>query len=244
MARNLNVALWLFCGTIAISSAFLPDASLALKIDATQGQTAIEMNASASRQYQQGLAALEAGDTATAIASFDRAIALDPQYFPAYIERGNVKDSLGDFSGAAADYTIAISLDSRSAAAYYNRGTVLSKSGNHQAAVADYNLAIGIDPNYAQAYMNRGNELDDLGNFAGAIASYDRAVAIDPNYALAYLNRGIAYGRAGDRDFPQGTLRERAIADLQVAAKLFEQTGNLDRYERALKMISNLRPVY
>jgi tetratricopeptide (TPR) repeat protein len=233
MARNLNVAAWLFCGTMAISAAFMPDAALAHTISSTQGQTAIEMNISASRQYQQGLAAVEAGDTTGAMASFDRAIALDPQYFPAYIERGNIKDGLGDFGGAAADYTTAISLDPKSAAAYYNRGTVLSKSGNHQAAVNDYNLAIGIDPQYAQAYMNRGNELDDLGNSAGAIASYDLAVQINPNYALAYLNRGIAYGRAGKRD--------RAISDFQAAAKLFKQTGNLDRYERTLDLIKSMQ---
>lgn len=242
MAQNLNVAAWLFCGTIAISTIFESRAALAYTIDATNGQTAIEVNdIDVSRQYQQGLAAAAAGDLAQAMASFDRAIALDPQYFPAYIERGNVKDGIGDFDGAAADYTIAISLKPRSVAAYYNRGTVLSKSGNHQAALADYNIAIGLDPQYAPAYMNRGNELDDLGNSAEAIASYNRALQLQPNYALAYLNRGIAYGRAGNRD--------RAIADFQVAARLFKETGNLvggasrneNPYERTLKLIKRMQ---
>jgi tetratricopeptide (TPR) repeat protein len=234
MARNLNVAAaWLFCG-MAISTVFDPQAMLAATIDSTDDRTAIEVNAvNVSRQYEQGLAAAAAGDLDRAIASFDRAIALDSQYFPAYIERGNIKDGIGDFDGAAADYTIAISLKPQSVAAYYNRGTVLSKSGNHQAALADYNIAIGLDPQYAPAYMNRGNELDDLGNSAEAIASYNRALQLKPNYALAYLNRGIAYGRAGNRD--------RAIADFQLAARLFKESGHLDRYERALKLIKSMQ---
>jgi tetratricopeptide (TPR) repeat protein len=234
MARTLNVAGWLLCGTMALSTTFGLPAGLAATIDSTEGQAAIEVNAvTVSGRYQQGLAAVAAGNLTQAIASFDRAIALDPQYFPAYIERGNVKDGMGDFDGAAADYTIAISIDPRSAAAYYNRGTVMSKSGNHQAAVSDYNMAIGIDPQYAQAYMNRGNELDDLGNSAGAIDSYNRALQLKPNYALAYLNRGIAYGRAGNRD--------RAISDFQFAAKLFKAAGSLDRYERAVKLLQSMQ---
>jgi tetratricopeptide (TPR) repeat protein len=235
MARNLKVLGWLVCGTVAISSVFQPHATRAYTLDATESQAAVEIKSvDATRQYQQGVSAAAAGNLTQAMASFDRAITLDPQYFQAYIERGNVKDGIGDLPGAIADYTTAIALNRKSAPAYYNRGTVLSKSGRHQAAVEDYNRAIEINPQYAQAYLNRGNELDDLGNFAGAIASYDRAIQIRPNYALAYLNRGIAYGRAGNRD--------RAIADFQLAAKLFKADGSLDRYNRALKLIKDLRP--
>jgi tetratricopeptide (TPR) repeat protein len=77
--------------------------------------------------------------------------------------------------------------------------------------------------------MNRGNSYDDLGNSTAALADYDRAIAIKPNYALAYLNRGIAHERAGNR--------AKAIADLQLAAKLFKASGDLNKYQSALEMI-------
>jgi tetratricopeptide (TPR) repeat protein len=235
MTRNLKVAGWLIFGAMAISIGFEPRATFAYTIAVSESQATVQIESvAATRQYQEGLTAIAAGDLTQAIANFDRAIVLDPQYFQAYIERGNVKDGIGDLPGAIADYTTAISLNPQSAAAFYNRGTVLSKSGSHQAAVNDYTIAIGVDPQYAQAYMNRGNELDDLGNSAGALADYSRALQLRPNYALAYLNRGITYGRVGNRD--------RAIADFKFAAKLFKAEGNLDRYYRALKLIKDLQP--
>ncbi len=235
MARNLNAAVWLLCGTMTLATIVESRPTFAYTLDSAETQTAIQIDSvNAGKQYQQGVtAAAAAGNFKQAMSSFDRAITLNPQYFAAYIERGNIKDGIGDLAGAIADYTSAISIDSKSAIAYYNRATVLSKSGKHPAAIADYDKAVSIDPNYAQAYMNRGNELDDAGNSQGAIASYDRAIQLRPKYALAYLNRGIAYARAGNRDL--------AIADFQFAAKLFKEVGAIDRANRALDLIKDIQ---
>jgi tetratricopeptide (TPR) repeat protein len=234
MAGNHNVAAWLLFGTISLSTIFPPQASLAFALDPTKNLARIEVQpAEAIDRYQQGLTAAAAGNFNLAITNFDRAIQLDARYFQAYIERGNVKDTVGDLSGAIADYTTAISIDPKFAAAYYNRGTVSAKNGRHPEAISDFKRAIALDPRYAPAYMNLGNELDDLGDSAGALQNYDRAISIDPKYALAYLNRGIAHERAGNRT--------QAIADLQLAANLFKAAGNLERYNRALRMIDNLR---
>jgi tetratricopeptide (TPR) repeat protein len=232
MARNLHLAAWLAVGTMAISIGSQQQVTCARTLAPSYQQATVEIRPiAATQQYQDGLTAVAAGNLNQAMSNFDRAIKLDPQYFQAYIERGNVKTEVGDLPGAVADYTTAIDLNPKSVAAHYNRGTVLSKSGRHQLAIADYNTAIRLDPQYAQAYMNRGNELDDLGDSAGAIASYDRAIQLRPDYALAYLNRGIAYGRSGRR--PQAT------RDLQLAAKLFKQMGQIDRYNRTLQIIKN-----
>jgi tetratricopeptide (TPR) repeat protein len=45
-----------------------------------------------------------------AIADFDKAIELDPEYAEAYIARGGTKEKLGDFSGAIEDYEESIRL--------------------------------------------------------------------------------------------------------------------------------------
>jgi tetratricopeptide (TPR) repeat protein len=234
MTRNLNVAAWLVFGTLAISSVLAPHTALASQIDPAQSQAKINLNTvDAVGHYQQGLSAASAGDLINAIGRFDRAIAIDPKYFQAYIERGNVKDAIHDYPGAIADYTSAISIDPQVAPAYYNRGTVLSQSGQHEAAIVDYKKAIAINPQYAQAHLNLANELDDLDDVAGALANYDRAIAIKPNYALAYLNRGIMHGRAGNR--------AQAVTDLRQAAKLFQSIGQIDRYNRAIKMIKDIQ---
>lgn len=234
MARNLNITAWLLVGTMAISTVLNPHVTLAYTIEPGTNQTNVGIESlDAITQYQQGLAAMSAGNLTEAMNNFSRSIQLDRTYFPAYIERGNIKDAFSDLPGAIADYTTAIALNPQAAAAFYNRGTVLSRSGKHQAAIADYNKAIYINPEYAQAYMNLGNELDDLGDVPGALASYNQAIRIKPDYALAYLNRGIMHGRAGSRAL--------AIADLDRAARLFKAAGNLDRANRALKMVKDIQ---
>jgi tetratricopeptide (TPR) repeat protein len=234
MTQKLNVAAWLLVGTMAISPVFLPQVILAVQPDATQSQAKTNLDTiDAIGHYQQGLKYASLGQMQDAIGRFDRAIAINPRYFQAYIERGNVKDAIHDYPGAIADYTTAISIDAKAAPAYYNRGTVLSQSGKHEAAIVDYKKAIAIDPQYAQAHLNLANELDDLNDAAGALTNYNRAIAIKPNYALAYLNRGIMYGRAGNR--------AQAVTDLRQAAKLFQSIGQIDRYNRAIKMIKDIQ---
>jgi tetratricopeptide (TPR) repeat protein len=234
MTQNLNVAAWLLVGTMAISTVFLPKVAVAAQPDATQSQAKTNLNSiDAIGHYQQALKFASSGDMMSAIGRLDQAIAINPQYFQAYIERGNVKDAIHDYPGAIADYTSAISIDPKAAPAYYNRGTVLSQSGKHEAAIVDYKRAIAINPQYAQAYLNLANELDDLNDVAGALANYDRAIMLKPNYALAYLNRGIMYERAGNR--------VQAITDLRQAARLFQLIGQIDRYHRAIKMIKDIQ---
>jgi tetratricopeptide (TPR) repeat protein len=234
MTQNLNVAAWLLVGTMAISTVFSSQVSLAAQPEATQNQAKTNLNSiDAIGHYQQGLKSASMGEMKDAIGRFDRAIAINPQYFQAYIERGNVKDAIHDYPGAIADYTSAISIDPKAAPAYYNRGTVLSQSGKHEAAIVDYKKAIAINPQYPQAHLNLANELDDLNDVAGALSNYDRAIALKPNYALAYLNRGIMHERAGNR--------AQAVTDLRQAAKLFQSIGQIDRYNRAIKMIKDIQ---
>jgi tetratricopeptide (TPR) repeat protein len=231
MTNKMNVAACLVVGMMTISTVVAPSASQARTIEMSQAQAKISTEAVG--HFQAGLMAASTGDLANALGKFDRAIAINPQYFQAYIERGNVKDSIRDFAGAVIDYTTAISLNAKSAPAYYNRGTVLSQSGKHSEAILDYRRAISIDPRYAQAHLNLANELDDLGDKSAALANYDRAISLKPNYALAYLNRGIMHERAGNRP--------KAIADLNKAVKIFQSLGQIDRAKRALQLIKDIQ---
>ena len=71
------------------------------------------------------------GDYQGAIADYDRALELNPQFAQAYYNRGNAKRTLKDYQGAIADYDKAIELNPRFAQAYYNRGVAKSDLGNY-----------------------------------------------------------------------------------------------------------------
>ena len=57
-----------------------------------------------------GIAKSELSDHTAAIADYDRAISINPNYALAYNNRGNAKRDLGDPAAAIADYDRAISI--------------------------------------------------------------------------------------------------------------------------------------
>ena len=175
------------------------------------------------------------GDYDGAIADFDRAIAINPNYAEAYYNRGLVKAEQGDYDGAIADYDRAIAINPNYAVAYCGRGVAKAEQGDYDGAIADFDRAIAINPNCGGLrqpgrHQTRKGDYDgamltspstpamhglppglvkaEQGDYDGAIADFDRAIAINPNYVLAYYNRGSC-----SKDKEQG-----AITTAQVMA--------------------------
>jgi predicted O-linked N-acetylglucosamine transferase (SPINDLY family) len=155
------------------------------------------------------LAALERSEQA--LASYDRAIALAPNYVDALINRGNTLKDLQRFEAALASYDRAIALVPGHAIALAQRGNVLQGLRRFQDAVASYDRAIALKPDYSAAYNDRGSALATLGHFEQAVASYEQAIALRPNDAEAFRNRGVAFTQLGRLDEAVASY-DRAIA--------------------------------
>ena len=69
-----------------------------------------------------GLQRERLGDYEGAIADFERAIEINPQYANAYSNRGFAKSRLGDYEGAMADYERAIEINPQMHRARFNLG--------------------------------------------------------------------------------------------------------------------------
>ena len=91
-----------------------------------------------------------------AIADYNEAIRLKPDYVEVYFNRGNAKYSLGHHEKAITDYNEAIRLKPDYAEAYNNRGNAKRGLGQYERAINDYNEAIILKPDFALAYYNRG----------------------------------------------------------------------------------------
>jgi tetratricopeptide (TPR) repeat protein len=127
-----------------------------------------------------------------ALRSFDRSIALKPDFAEAHNYRGIVLQDLARLDDALASFEAAIALKPDYAEAHNNRGVVLQKLKRVVDAAASFETAISLKHDSAVAYNNRGNLAKDLRNLASAVADFDRAIALRPAYAAAHYNRGIA----------------------------------------------------
>lgn len=111
------------------------------------------------------------------ISLWDHALALDPNNYIAYNNRGWAR---GVSEDAVSDYTAAIRLNPSDFVAYFNRGNIRNKLGDARGAMADYNAAINLAPTDPYVYNSRGWLREQQGDRRGAIADYTRARDLAP----------------------------------------------------------------
>ena len=92
-----------------------------------------------------------------AIADFDHAIHLNPDFPRSYHLRGLAKEKQGTFVEAIADFSKAIELDPEYAAAYYSRATLHSKMGNEDLAVDDIQMVQHLTNANIETFANENN---------------------------------------------------------------------------------------
>jgi cytochrome c-type biogenesis protein CcmH/NrfG len=151
-------------------------------------------------------------DNDRAIADYNEAIRIDPDYADAFYGRGNAWSEKFDDARALADYNQAIRLDPNHAAALNNRGAAWLAMGQYDRAVADFSAAIRIDPRDADYYNNLGNAWHLKGDNDRAIVDYDEAIRLNPRDPCPLYNRGSAWQAKGDLD--------RALADYDEAIRV------------------------
>ena len=88
-----------------------------------------------------------------AIRTFEVAVALDPEYEPAYNEWANVLYDAARFGDALVLYDKALSLDNSRAVVHHNRGMCLKVMRDKVSAIAAFETALAIDPSYPHSLM-------------------------------------------------------------------------------------------
>jgi predicted O-linked N-acetylglucosamine transferase (SPINDLY family) len=127
-----------------------------------------------------------------ALASYDRVLAIKPDYPEALNNRGTALHDLHRVEDALASYERALAIKPDYVEALNNRGNALRDLKRCEAAVASYEQALALNPGHVEALVNRGIALHDLERFADALASHETALAIMPDHVEALFNRGIA----------------------------------------------------
>ncbi len=110
--------------------------------------TPVLMPDEATKQFNQGVELAEEGEFQQAVAAFDEAIDLDPQFAEAYYNRALCQSMLGNLSEALEDANKAIELTPNDAMSYWLRGLICVDLGKTEQAIADLEKALdlGLEP--------------------------------------------------------------------------------------------------
>src|SRR5436309_654750 len=141
-----------------------------------------------------------------AIAEFERAIQLNPNYATSYhwISNGPLT-ARGEFDRAITEGKRAVELDPLSMIDNADLGQVYFYARRYDEAISQVGKAIEIDPHSYLAHFYLGQIYQVQGHLTKAIAEYQKAVELDDDpQALAYL--GQAQARIGQRDEAQKIL--------------------------------------
>jgi tetratricopeptide (TPR) repeat protein len=168
--------------------------------------------------HTRGEAYQAGGDDERAVADFNEAIRLDPNFAPAYARRGVAFGRKGELDRAIADFTEAVRLDPKLHQSYSNRGLAYARKGEYDRAIADLTEAIRLDPKSATAYHNRGVSYSRKGDLDRAIADFTEAIRINPSLAKAYFNRGLAKRKKADTPGSEADIARARELDPNVAS--------------------------
>jgi len=147
-----------------------------------------------------GNALLQKGSANEAIAQYQQALQIEPDYAQVYYNLGNAFLQKGSVDDAITQYQEALRFDPGYAQADNNLGYSLLQKGSVDDAIAHYQKALQIDPDYAEAHNNLGYALLQKSSVDDAIVQFQKALELQPDYAQARNNLGNAFLRMGKVD--------------------------------------------
>lgn len=162
---------------------------------------------------------LDIGKRQEAIATFKKALEINPRDAEVYFNLGVVYEAQGNKEDALAAYKKTIELNPSHTKACYNLAILYNNLGKKEELLSLYKEAVKNNLDYPQAYFEVGNLYSDSGRHKDAIRLYKRAIKINPEFTQAYINLGSEYCAIGKN--------REAIHSFQKALKLNPGLGLL-----------------
>ena len=170
-----------------------------------------------------GSAFHEAGRDDEAVRHYERAVALEPDYAPAYNNLGVTLRAQGRVDAAIAAYEKGLALKNDYPDLHYNLANALLEQNRADEAAAHLRQSLAGDPASAATHNNLGMALAAKGQYEQAAAEFRAAMALEPGSALAHRNLGNVLASTGRTTEALAAL-ERAVAldpkDAQAAYDL------------------------
>ena len=179
-----------------------------------------------------GIKLLKEGKADEAIAEFQKAVQLDPNYTPARQNLGYAYDRQGRSEEAMVHYQKAVELDPKSPVVYNNLGVLYDKERRYDEAMAEFEKALRVNPGDATALKNLETAKKNkafIEEREKAIAQAQKAVENNPKDPRSAYNLARLYALHGQK--------EQAIEWLAKALKLGYRDLDYLKVDPALKSL-------
>lgn len=161
------------------------------------------------------------GNFEAAEATFQAAMALDPENIDVQLSLGDLYMAKGDIDGAIKTYCDTIAIDGASYLSYSKVGLALWEKDYLEESLVAFHKSIDINPEFDIAQNNIGVVyLDGFGDSKTALEYFKTACELNPNYTLAYFNAGRA---------------SQALGNKTAAAEYYQHAMNLNKLTNELE---------
>jgi tetratricopeptide (TPR) repeat protein len=145
-----------------------------------------------------GRALFNSGAGSDALAAFESALGLKPDYYQAWHNIGHVRRAQADFKGAESAYRKAIELAPFYQSALLNLALLKMSQGDNQSAISSLQALLKINPAQAEALLNLGICHQIERNYSEAESAFLSASTAAPNDARIWRHLGGLYRELQD----------------------------------------------
>ncbi len=198
--------------------------------------------AQASSLTIDGVALSKQGNNDAALAKFEEAINLKPDYAEAFFQKANALRNNKDYEHAIGTYDQALALKPDFAEAALNRGLAYSSNNKFDNAIQNFTQVITANPNdkavLTAAYRNRADAYQQKNDLDNAINDYSEALKLTPDDVLSLLGRGTSLSKKSNK--------VSATTDYQAALNVAASKNDVPNSESAragLKQLGVKAPI-
>ncbi|WP_333397292.1 tetratricopeptide repeat protein [Microcoleus sp. N9_A1] len=130
------------------------------------------------------------GKREEAIESYEKAIAIKPDWAEAYGNIGSARSQQGNLDAAIAYYQKAVALKPQLEVLHFNIANSFLQQNKYDEAITNYRNTLKIKPDWPEVHANLGSCFSMQGRLEEALVSYQQALALKPNWAEVYCRMG------------------------------------------------------
>ncbi|HWY88989.1 MAG TPA: sulfotransferase [Gemmataceae bacterium] len=207
--------------------------------------TYVDAFTKAARCHAAGRSSLASGSAREAVANYEEALRLRPDFGEAYNDLGIAWQHLGEWTRAEGCYRQAIRLMPSLAPAYNNLGTALRGQGKWAEAFVAFEQAVRLEPDNPELALILAVNLYEQGILDRAVGYFRQALRLNPGDASLSTNLAIVLTEQGLLDEAVAQHREtlKIEPDHAMACYLLSELAAEGRYQFAPAELERIRAI-